>query len=319
MKRGKLIKNLILVSVISSVISGCNLRPSGTVSAAGLSGKGSSKAGKMLVPGKKTQPGSSSVANQNTNESQSGESGNKDTSKPDTKGSSEKMESDIGKYKSYSPQEVRDMMNKGTDKKVVFLTFDDGPSENNTPKILETLKNNDVGATFFYYTKGNLSNLEDVVRKAYENGNAIGIHSNSHDYQKLYPERTADVQAIIDDANAALRKVRKVLGDGFDTRVYRFPGGSFSWKNNDAAIEAMMNIGYEFVDWNTMTGDSDRNNPDRSPEGLLNFLKESNEHVRGNCHIVLMHDGGWVDNTPEALQSIIDYYKSMDYEFAIIR
>lgn len=219
----------------------------------------------------------------------------------------------------FTPTEVRQMMFERSDKKLVFLTFDDGPSNNNTPKILETLRNNGINATFFYYTKGSMGKFSDVIKETYKDGNSIAIHSNTHVYGQLYPGRVADINAIAEDAKEALQKIKGVLGEEWDTHVYRFPGGSFSWGNNDAAKEKLKSIGLDYIDWNTMTGDSDGRNHDKSPSGLLSFLKDANENVGSKVHVVLMHDGSWVHGVAEGLQSVIDYYKDLGYRFGIIK
>ncbi|GEM_PF-2991235 len=219
----------------------------------------------------------------------------------------------------FTPTEVRQMMFERSDKKLVFLTFDDGPSNNNTPKILKTLRDNGINATFFYYTKDNMGRLSDVIKETYKDGNSIGVHSNTHEYSQLYPGRQADVSAIVEDAKNALQKIKGVLGENWNTKVYRFPGGSFSWGNSDAAKEKLKSIGLDYIDWNTMTGDSDDRNHDKSPEGLLKFLKDANDNVGSKVHVVLMHDGSWVHGVSDGLQSVIDYYKDLGYRFGIIR
>lgn len=225
----------------------------------------------------------------------------------------------MGLFNSYPASEVRQMMAESSDRKIVFLTFDDGPSNDNTVEILRILKENGVAATFFYVTRGDLENYADVIWETYLNGNSIGIHTNTHDYGELYPGRYADPEAILADVQTAIGKIRSILGEDWDTTVYRFPGGSFSWKGIQPAIQVLSQYGLEYVDWNTMTGDSDQANHDKSSEGLVRFLMDSNDELNAGVHVVLMHDGSWIEGVVGSLQEIIDYYKFMDYEFAVIK
>ena len=67
---------------------------------------------------------------------------------------------------------------------VIYLTFDDGPSNTITPKILDVLKEKGVNATFFIINYND--STEYLVKRAINEGNAIGIHGYSHDYSKIY-------------------------------------------------------------------------------------------------------------------------------------
>ena len=67
--------------------------------------------------------------------------------------------------------------------KVVYLTFDDGPSAN-TEKVLDILKKENVKATFF--VTGNNPKYNHLMKRAKEEGHAIGLHTYTHDYSKVY-------------------------------------------------------------------------------------------------------------------------------------
>ena len=83
-------------------------------------------------------------------------------------------------------------------KKVVYMTFDDGPSEN-TDKILKILKKYDAKATFF--VTGNNQKYNSSIKKAYKQGNTIALHTYTHDYATVYSSTDAyfeDLQKISD-------------------------------------------------------------------------------------------------------------------------
>ena len=67
---------------------------------------------------------------------------------------------------------------------IIYLTFDDGPNLTYTPIILDTLKKYNIKATFFIVPKGNTT--DELIKREYEEGHSIGIHSYSHVYKKIY-------------------------------------------------------------------------------------------------------------------------------------
>lgn len=69
--------------------------------------------------------------------------------------------------------------------KVCYLTFDDGPSTENTEKILKVLDDYDIKATFFVINHRGEEN-DELYQKIVEKGHTIGIHSYSHNYEKIY-------------------------------------------------------------------------------------------------------------------------------------
>ena len=222
-------------------------------------------------------------------------------------------------------REIENMLNKWnylrTDgKKIAYLTFDDGPSIETTPKILETLRNNEIKATFFVLG----SNVEksdtqkELLKEMVKEGHAIGNHGYCHNYSILYPGRVADTTAFINDMEKSENVMKSVLGDDFSTKVIRFPGGHMSWKtgNLDPVLEQH---GYTYIDWNVLNGDAEGNG--KTVEQLINRLKETITNLCGNDDVlvVLMHDTDAKPTTAESLQQIIDYLKSLGYEFRTLK
>nr|AUN35647.1 peptidoglycan N-acetylglucosamine deacetylase [uncultured bacterium] len=68
-----------------------------------------------------------------------------------------------------------------TDKKEIAISFDDGPAENYTPQILETLKQHDVKAVFFCIGR-KIAGNEKIFRQLHEDDHIIGNHSYSHHF-----------------------------------------------------------------------------------------------------------------------------------------
>ena len=133
--------------------------------------------------------------------------------------------------------------------KIAYLTFDDGPSFNNTPIILRTLDKYNVKATFFIV--GSMAKeYPDLVRKEFADGQSIGNHSYSHDYNYIY----SNTNTFINDINKCNTVLKSILGNNYNTKLVRFPGGSFG-KDLKPFRDSINNEGYNYVDWNDLTGE----------------------------------------------------------------
>lgn len=202
-------------------------------------------------------------------------------------------------------------------RKIAYLTFDDGPSEKSTERILDILKENGIKATFFILGSSveNQSNSTDTLKRIAKEGHAIGSHGYSHKYSKLYPNRTVDVNAVIEDFKKNDEILKDILGKDFFTRVIRLPGGHSSWKGAEQLDEVLKKNNIWQVDWNALNGDAE--GKDFSKEVLLKRLKETvgNQDIA----IILMHDSDSKKGTIEYLQSAIDYLKSQGFEFRTLK
>lgn len=135
--------------------------------------------------------------------------------------------------------------------KVIYLTFDDGPC-GNTEKLLDMLKKYDAKATFFVV--GNKSRVE-LIRRAYEEGHSIGVHTYTHVYEEMY----ASEEAFFKDFQATEQVIYEQTGEY--TRLFRFPGGSGNTvsRGNKGIMTRltryMTDMGYRYFDWNVASGD----------------------------------------------------------------
>ena len=222
-------------------------------------------------------------------------------------------------------KDVENMLNKWNylredGKKVAYLTFDDGPSTEVTQQILETLKFNNIKATFFVLGSNvEKSNIQkELLKEMVIEGHAIGNHGYCHDYSILYPSRVANPTVIVNDMKKSEYVMRSVLGDDFRTSVIRLPGGHMSW-NTKMLDPVLEENGYSYIDWNTLNGDAEGN--DRTVEQLVNRLKGTIRDLAGNDDVlvILMHDTNAKKTTSQSLQEIIDYLKSLGYEFRTLK
>lgn len=193
---------------------------------------------------------------------------------------------------------------KKVKRKKVYLTFDDGPSYNITPKILEILKDRKIKATFFVIGK-NVKEFPHLVIKTQAEGHSIGNHSYTHNYKYMY----ANVENFLAEINETDKALKNVLGDKYNKKIFRFPGGGFN--RGRQFKEALKEKDYEFYDWNCLNGDAEGIN--LSKDKLVNKVKST---ANGQDKlIILMHDMETKQTTYEALNEIIDYLEINNYEF----
>ena len=194
-------------------------------------------------------------------------------------------------------------------RKTAYLTFDDGPSVETTPGILKILDSYNIKATFFIVGSMAIIN-PNLVEKEAQDGQAIGNHTFSHDYKRLY----SNTNAFISDVNKCDTVLKSILGSSYNNKILRFPGGSFGFKNAPFRT-AIKRAGYHYIDWNDLTGDADGHNI--TVDTLLDNIKK---YTKGKEHVViLMHDASDKETTVQALPQVIEYLKSQGYYFNTLK
>ncbi|MFS0554327.1 exo-beta-N-acetylmuramidase NamZ domain-containing protein [Brevibacillus sp. 179-C9.3 HS] len=205
--------------------------------------------------------------------------------------------------------------------KIAYLTFDDGPSPV-TPRVLDTLKEHQVKATFFIVGR-EVPGHEAILKRIVAEGHALGGHSYSHNYQLVYK----NVDAFFADLEKGSQMIEKATG--VKPTVFRYPGGStntVSLKYQDPKHynkqNTVMNAikteakerGYTFIDWNVTNGDA-RSNKYTAAQTVANIKQQ----VKSQKEIVvLMHDSSTKSPTAEALPEIITHLKEKGYRFDVI-
>ena len=225
-----------------------------------------------------------------------------DTSKIEEKQNKIPHLTDVGKEK------MKNIYN--SNEKVAYLTFDDGPSKNITPLILDILREQEVKATFFVL--GSRAELyPDLVKKEYEEGHFIANHGYSHDYKKIY----SSPQAVIDEYWKTENCIKNALGmQEYNSYLFRFPGGSSGGKYAEIkkeAIEILNQNNILNINWNALTNDAVGTPTKESiMQNLIDTVGEKNSVV------ILMHDSATKILTYECLPEIISYLKEKGYYFA---
>lgn len=190
--------------------------------------------------------------------------------------------------------------------KTVYLTFDDGPSYNITDKVLDVLKEKEVKATFFII--GNkIKGREKILKRIYDEGHCIGLHSYTHVTRKIYSNENAFIKEMDDTRD----EVKRVLG--ITPTAIRFPTGSKPHLNKNF-LEELHAHNYKVYDWNASLPDGI--NCDIKPDKLIQYATKV--IARSPKVFLLLHCDQCNKNTSEALPKIIDYYKENGYEFKTI-
>lgn len=218
----------------------------------------------------------------------------------------------------YPAADVHDWIIRRADpaEKLVFLTFDDGPSEL-TGEMLDVLAAHEVPATFFVVGRQAGDRAATLHRQIRE-GHAIGLHSYSHDYDRLYPDRSADPERIREEIRDSKAAIAEVFGDDFRTGAWRHPGGRGSWDNMAAADEVLAEEDLTGVDWNALTGDSEPRST--RPESTSEMVSRATLPISWDAPavVILAHDTRNARLTLESMPEIISAYRDAGYRFAVI-
>ena len=196
-----------------------------------------------------------------------------------------------------------------SDTKRVFLTFDDGPSETVTPVVLDTLKKENIKATFFLLGSRVELNPE-LVKREYNEGHYLASHGYSHVYSQIY----ASPQSVIDEYNRSVTAIRNAIGEQqYNPHLFRYPGGYWGGKYAEVKKQAKQLLDENdilHIDWNALTSDA------AGAKTTEQFIAELEKTVpKHNSVVVLMHDAGNKQATANALPTIIKYFRDKGFEF----
>ncbi|KAB2478006.1 MULTISPECIES: polysaccharide deacetylase family protein [Bacillus] len=185
--------------------------------------------------------------------------------------------------------------------KVVYLTFDDGPSEL-TGKFLDVLKEQNVAATFFMQGS-NLQNtaFQENVKRAVKEGHYIGAHSMTHNSDKLYKKGQ-----FVPEMKETLALIHNITGT--TPKLVRPPYGSAPGLKGEEIRNQIVEAGIKVWDW---TIDSNDWKLKGNPQQIIENVKRTTTE---DVEVVLMHEK---PQTLQALPEIIKFYKEKGYEFGV--
>ncbi|RRJ67816.1 polysaccharide deacetylase family protein [Paenibacillus oralis] len=185
---------------------------------------------------------------------------------------------------------------EGTDKKVVLLTFDDGPKEREMIEgLIDTLDKHGAKAIFFvngYRVKAH----PELLQLIHERGQIVGNHS--WDHIDLKKESEANMRQQIEDVQAI---VKETIGE--TPRFFRPPFGS----GNDVTHQIADDNGLIYMTWSNGSLDWDSKNKNKPDAVIQNVLDQL--HAGSN---ILMHELPW---TVEALDELLTKLEDKGYGF----
>ena len=190
--------------------------------------------------------------------------------------------------------------------KVIYLTFDDGPSHN-TGKILDTLAQFDAKATFFLIGENLTECGIEYAKRAVSEGHLLGMHTQTHCYNKIY----ASKEAFLKDYNTLAKQFIELFGAC--PVCFRFPGGSCSSYINPIRKELKKELserGFLCYDWNVSGEDAVGTPTAASIKKNIFRQVYSVENP-----IILLHDSPCNQLTAEVLPEILERLSEEGYVF----
>jgi len=178
--------------------------------------------------------------------------------------------------------------------KDVLLTFDDGPHNPNTSKVLEVLKKHQVKALFFVIGK-NINGNEEIVKQIVADGHQLGNHSFTH-------HNWIDVwstKKVTEDFATCQKQIELYQPQ---TKLFRPPYGV----TNPNLARAVKTLNFQSVGWSIRSYDTSIKDIEKIKERILSQLKPG--------AIILLHDR--LDFMPELLEVLIPEIKSKGYQFS---
>lgn len=188
--------------------------------------------------------------------------------------------------------------------KIVFLTFNDGPTDY-TDDVIAILNSNGVNGTFFVNGTSD-EELQQLYKEIVDNGNVLGNHTYDHSYTFYSYDSLLNEITELNDLE------KEIVGGSYVSNLVRFPGGSEGF--NLDSLQRLVDAGYNYVDWNVDSGDDDSSLT--TEEIVTNIIDQVHNQ---NVSVVLLHsEVASAENSREALSEVIQQLKSEGYTFMTI-
>ncbi len=251
-----------------------------------------------------TEQNENADQNKSINEENSTKNNNSNDVSENENSSTKNIDNETDAKDSAAGDTEKDADETSADEKIVYLTFDDGPSENVTPRVLKILDDYDVKATFFVMGL-KAERYPELILQEHNSGHIVANHTYSHDLDFLYG--TPD--NFMDDVHKC-EDVLKDIIDGYDYKLVRFPEGAFH-DRKAAHRERIEAEEYHYVDWNCINGDYTGNSV--PADELVQYVKDTYRDQQKV--ILLMHDATPKGTTADALPQIIEFFQEKGYTF----
>lgn len=215
------------------------------------------------------------------------------------KRASNNMQPDVGEANKKMLEENGGIcLGKDTEKSI-YLTFDEGYEAGYTSKILDTLKQNEVKATFFI-TSHYLNTASELVERMIKEGHTVGNHTVNH---PSLPSKTDE------EIEKEIMQLHQAIYEKFEyeMKYMRPPKGEF----NERTLKKTSDLGYKTVMWSFAYFDWDEK---KQPS-----IDEAKKMIINNFHngeIMLLHPNSKTNS--EVLDTIIKEAKNQGYEFKLL-
>ncbi|WPP48767.1 polysaccharide deacetylase family protein [Catalinimonas niigatensis] len=184
-----------------------------------------------------------------------------------------------------------------TDQKVIALSFDDGPSAEYTPAILDLLDAYSAKATFFCIGH-RIEKNEELLKTIVEKGHRVGNHSYSHsNFFSFFG--TKKIMNEIRKTNSLIHRV-----SGQECEIFRPPYGV----TNPPIAKAVKKCGMKVIGWNLRSLDTSTQDYHKVIDRVLKRIKAGS--------VILLHDDR--QNTPKILEAILLYARQNNYQYALL-
>ena len=202
---------------------------------------------------------------------------------------------------------MRAFCREKTDRKVVYLTFDDGPHPPETERVLDVLRERGARATFFLIGS-KVSGNEAVLRRMLEDGHALGLHTYSH--SGTFPLLSFD--KMLADVNEGKRAVESVAGKKIS--LFRPPFGV----TNPTISKVVRTLGLQTVGWDVRSFDtmfcksSEHSCKQSGHDWYVPVVERIMKQVRPGS-VILLHDRLY--RASDLLALLLDNLAASGYDF----
>lgn len=191
----------------------------------------------------------------------------------------------------------------GEDKKIIYLTFDEGSNDTYLKEIVEILNNNNVKATFFL-CEGYIKNNKELMNLLVETGHSVGNHTANH-LEMPTLANASNFEKYTNEIFQNEKTFQEITGKPMD-KVYREPKGEYSYRS----LTIIKDLGYKTFFWSAAYDDF---SGDVSKEEALKAMMKRYH----NGAIYLLHPQN--KGNYEAIEEFIKNMKKLGYEFGLVK
>lgn len=191
-----------------------------------------------------------------------------------------------------------------TSKKIVYLTFDDGPTPDVTPWTLEILKKYNAKATFFCIGQ-NIAENPELYRQLQRQGHSIGNHTYNH--VNGWHSATENYIKNVNLCSETMAQYKET--EESNDKLFRPPYGKLKWQQ----LKILKERGYKIIMWDILSADFDTTiSPEKCAENVIKNIRPGS--------IIIFHDSLKASvNLKHALPKTLAYLQENGYEMQALK